>query len=203
MTEWRLYTDVRHELTKGFFETSRWVPPDHQVGHFERTRMVADLIHELKPYSVLDLGCGDGSLLYLIRDIPSWGYDLGTENIAQATARGVDARLGDFLTDSVDYSADLISCTEVVEHLLDPHTFIAGLPGRKLVLSSPSAETGDWHYVDHAWAWDMDGYAQMVTDAGWTVREQRECVGPAFAHLPNDPRPLRFQALYATREGSE
>ena len=149
--------------------------------------------------SVVDLGCGDGSLLNLLRDLPlpMWGYDAGVENVQRATDFGLDVRRADLLSDPVEYG-DLIVASEVVEHLLDPHKFIAALPGERLVVSSPSAETDEWHYEHHAWAWDLDGYAQLVRDAGWTVVEQVECSGGVNFH-GGSCRPQRFQAIAAVR----
>lgn len=165
--------------------------------------MVANLVrrfvHSHPVASVVDLGCGDGSLLNLLRDLPvaMWGYDAGVENIEQAGWANLDVRRADFHADPVEYG-ELIVASEVVEHLLDPHKFIAGLPGERLVVSSPSAETDEWHYEHHAWAWDLDGYAQLVRDAGWTVVEQVECSGGVNFH-GGVTRPQRFQAISAVR----
>lgn len=205
MTEWRLFEPgtVPFFTTPAFFEAHPWIAPAHQLGHAERTTMVADLIRKFVPVhavtSVVDLGCGDGSLLALVRDlpIPMWGYDAGTANGEQARGNGLDVRPADLLTDPVEY-ADLIVCTEVVEHLVDPHGFIASLPGTKLILSSPSAEDGDWHYEHHSWAWDMDGYAAMVERCGWTVVDHVECDAPDNHH-GGVQRPQRFQALSAIK----
>lgn len=166
--------------------------------------MVADLIREFvtdhSVASLVDLGCGDGSLLGQIRDLPirMWGYDAGTGNREQATAHGLDVRPADLLTTPLEYG-DLIVATEVVEHLVDPHAFIRSLPGDKLILSSPSAEDGDWHYEHHAWAWDMDGYAHLAATCGWTVVEQVECDAPDNFHGAVR-RPQRFQAIAAVRQ---
>lgn len=206
MSEWRLFEEgtvpffTEHE----FFEAHPWIHPNHQMGHAERTAMVADLIRKVVPNytvtSLVDLGCGDGSLLAQIRDlpIPMWGYDAGVQNREQAHAAGLDVRPADLLTDSLDY-ADLIVATEVVEHLVDPYGFISALPGTKLILSSPSAEDGEWHYEHHAWAWDMKGYADLATSCGWTVIHHVECDAPDNFH-GGVQRPQRFQALFVTRQ---
>lgn len=206
MTEWRLFPagTVPDFTTPAFFEAHPWIDPIHQRGHAERTAMVADLVRkfvaEHKVTSIVDLGCGDGSLLGQIRDlpmIPMWGYDAGTQNVHRAQVAGLDVRPADLLTSPVEYG-DLIVATEVVEHLLDPHHFIASLPGDKLILSSPSAETGDWHYVHHAWAWDMDGYAALAESCGWTIVDHVECDGQDNDH-GGVRRPQRFQAMSLVR----
>jgi hypothetical protein len=92
----------------------------------------------------------------------------------------------------------MVTLSEVVEHLADPHQFLSTLPGDTLVVSSPSAETDEWHYADHAWAWDLDGYRDLVSNAGWHVVKQEECVGGTNNH-GGIVREQRFQAIVARR----
>ena len=206
--EWQLFEPgtVPNFTAPEFFKAHPWINPAHQYGHAERTVMAAGLIRkfvaEYPVATLVDLGCGDGSLLGMLRDLPAraWGYDAGLANVAQASQAGLDVRWADLLADDLEYG-ELIVATELVEHLADPRAFIRSLPGRRLVLSSPSAEDGDWHYEHHAFAWDLDGYAAMVTDCGWTVVEHVECDAPDNFH-GGVQRPQRFQAIAAIREGS-
>lgn len=205
MSEWRLFPEdtVPVWTTPEFFAAHPWVSPTHQFGHAERTKMVATLVRRFVAThpvsSLVDLGCGDGSLLNLLRDLPlsMWGYDAGVQNCEQAAAADLDVRRADFFTDPVEFG-ELIVATEVVEHLVDPHTFIANLPGNRLILSSPSAEDADWHYEHHAWAWDPHGYAALVTGCGWTIVEHAECDATGNIH-GGVWRPQRFQAISAVR----
>lgn len=205
MTEWRLFPNrtVPVFTTVEFFENHPWVPPGHQRGHRERTEMVATLIGSLNEQdpitSLTDLGCGDGSLLTKLKPLgfPMWGYEAGVENIDQAWKAGLDVRKANILDNNLEYG-NVIVASEVIEHLFDPHGFVAGLPGHRLVLSSPSAENAYWHYEHHAWAWGLAGYRKLVEDAGWKVIEQREC--DAEANFHNGMwQPQRFQAIAATR----
>lgn len=204
--EWRLFEEgtVPFYTTAEFFAAHPWIPPELQHGHRERTEMAARVIRgfvaEHSPTSLVDLGCGDGSLLNLIRDlpIPMWGYDAGEQNIAIGQANGLDTRRTDLIGQTPIEWGDLIVATEMIEHLVDPHSFVRDLPGNKLVLTSPSAETGDWHYEHHAWAWDLDGYRELAEGAGWTVTHQEECDATATWHN-GIYAPQRFQALTAVR----
>ena len=206
MAEWKLFDgDPPGYTSPGFFRDHPWVPPAWQAGHAERTVMAADVIRkavaEHGPGTLSDLGCGDGSLLDTIRDLPvrAWGYDAGTANVAAAAARGLDVRQADILASEpgLDYG-ELVTCCEVLEHLASPQSFLAALPGTLLVLTSPSAESAHWHYEHHAWAWDTTGYAALVTGAGWRVTVHDECDGGMNYH-GGETRPQRFQAVLAVR----
>lgn len=205
MTEWRLFPEGTTPKcsTLEFFEHHPWTSPDDQTGHAERTAMVSRIVREYvsenSVVSLSDLGCGDGSFLETIRNLsfPSWGYDAGSANVRIAREKGLDVRQGDIFATDTEYG-ELITCNEVVEHLEDPHGFLARLPGKLLVISSPSAETDDWHYADHTWAWDLEGYADLVTGSGWTVVHHEECDG-GVNHHGGITRPQRFQAIMGVR----
>lgn len=206
--EWKLFQDGRVPKcsTVPFFERHPWTPPEAQMGHAERTAMVRQLVADVvqdEPglLTLSDLGCGDGSLLRALDGLglKVWGYDAGRDNVAKAVAAGLDVQREDILTGALEYGS-LVTCCEVVEHLYDPHGFLSRLTEHadRVVVSSPSAEDGEWHYVDHTWAWDLEGYAALVAGAGWEVVEQRECDGGVNHHF-GVVRPQRFQAIYARR----
>jgi trans-aconitate methyltransferase len=206
MTEWRLFPEgaVPDFSTPEFFGTHPWVPPHGQIGHQERTAMVVDLVanHIGTAQTLSDLGCGDGSLLAALegRHLPlrMWGYDAGRENVATALSAGLDVTHADFLTAQVDLG-DIVVMSEVLEHLADPHGFLAKLSANRLVASTPSSETGDWHYYHHAWAWDTAGFRDLLEGAGWSVVEQRTCFGGINVHCGRAGE-QHFQAVVAERE---
>lgn len=72
--------------------------------------------------SVLDLGCGRGEFLELMRSIgvPAKGIDLGAESIALCRAKGLEAEEADlfeYLGNLPEASLDGIFCSQVVEHI--------------------------------------------------------------------------------------
>jgi 2-polyprenyl-3-methyl-5-hydroxy-6-metoxy-1,4-benzoquinol methylase len=115
--------------------------------------------------------------------ITCWGYDFQPANVSSAPRRGVDVRYANFLQDDVEIG-DVAVCTECLEHLEDPHAFLARLAGqvKALVCSSPMNESDVLHDSLHAWAWDVDGYKAMLTGAGFQVIETRE-LWPFQIHL--------------------
>lgn len=97
-------------------------------------RHVIEIIKELKPISILDVGCGDGVLISTLQKekVGSvWGgADLSAEAIAFAKAfnNKVEWFCGDF-RDEVNKKYSLVTCTEVLEHIPDEMLsgFIQGL----------------------------------------------------------------------------
>lgn len=127
--------------------------------------------------SLSDLGCGDGGLLQLVGEripaITAWGYDFMPANPAGWKER-------DILADSLDVFGkdqnkvifgDITVCTEVLEHIADPHGVVKWihLNTHFLIASSPWTETDQSHDECHAWAWDMDGYRALMEQGGFTV----------------------------------
>lgn len=177
MSEWRLFEEgtVPEYTTPEWYLGREHAPHLDQELHRGRLLRSASLVaHAAITYSlrtVVDLGAGDGGLLSLLGPaLKGWGYDLAPANVDAAFERGVDVRIGDVLTDPVDW-ADMAVATEMLEHLVDPHGFVQTIAEncRVLVASSPWTETPDSHYEFHTWCWDADGYRELVERAGWKV----------------------------------
>lgn len=82
---------------------------------------VRDRVLELKPQSILDVGCGDGRLLNLIGNSVSvrTGVDLSEQAIAFARAFNPDANWFHCAAADVPGSFDLVTCIETLEHIPD------------------------------------------------------------------------------------
>ncbi|SPE42617.1 Methyltransferase type 11 [Candidatus Sulfopaludibacter sp. SbA3] len=72
--------------------------------------------------NVLDIGCGRGEFLEMMRDagVPARGIDLSEESVATCRHKGLAAETADlfrYLADLPEASLDGIFCSQVVEHL--------------------------------------------------------------------------------------
>ena len=72
--------------------------------------------------NVLDIGCGRGEFLKMMRDagIPARGVELSAESVAICRAEGLDAEIADvypYLAALPEGSLDGVFCSQVVEHL--------------------------------------------------------------------------------------
>lgn len=155
---------------------------DHinESGHRPRLMQVLDFLLQIleqhPDLSICDFGCGNAGL---IREIESkvsnkiWGYDLCPANVEDAATKGnQNVFYKDFvIEDDITYP-DIAICTEVLEHLVDPDTFIKKLlnNGVKFIIaSSPDYETPSYHAPFHLWVFNGDSYKEMFVDAGWNV----------------------------------
>lgn len=181
MTAWRLF----EEGTIPPWTTAEWYAGRDRAPHVDEAvhrgrldlaaRMVRHAAHELELSTVVDLGCGDGGLLWLLDKVrpplDCWGYDLQQSNVGPAVAeRGVDVRYGDVLWGEMEWG-EIAVATEMLEHLVDPHAFVRRIAqhSRVLVASSPHTERPGNAYEFHTWAFDLAGYHELLEQAGFEV----------------------------------
>lgn len=147
---------------------------------------------------VLDVGCGAGLLAEPLARLGAavTGIDAAAESIAvardHAKARGlvIEYRVGGIEV-AAGETFDLVTCMEVIEHVADPTTFVAGLAsalasGGVLILSTPnrtplsrvamiSLAEGFGQIPRGTHDWDRfvtpDELADMLAAAGLTVRD--------------------------------
>lgn len=192
MTEWRLYPDhdVPPVSTFDFHADRPRAPHLEQPVHWGRLIKARDFValaaqmieansplgHYPRPFTVSDLGCGDGGLLQLLgqlEGVDAWGYDFCPANQAGWAERGVTAEALDVFGEDVGRVkvGEIAVCTEVLEHIADPHKAVRWIAGQAsyLVASSPATETDLSHDECHAWAWDMAGYRDLLEGGGFAV----------------------------------
>lgn len=99
---------------------------------------------------VLDLGCGDGSLLALLRDnknVRGYGLEIDTDNIVECVARGVDVIHQDLdagLDNFDDQSFDTVIMTQSLQQTTAPDRIVEEMLriGRQAVVTFPNF--GHW-----------------------------------------------------------
>lgn len=200
MAEYKLFEgDVPFVSTEAFHHHRDRAPHLEQPTHQPRLFQARDFVvrasqNDGGQVSVSDLGCGDGGLLSLLQPLPEvsrcWGYDFQPSNEQGWRERGVTAERRDVFgvdRDTIQYGRVVVT-TEVLEHLADPHAAVRKFAEQAdyLVASSPHDEHAGSHDECHAWAWDMEGYRNLVEDNGFEVIE----------HVRVD---WKFQALLAVR----
>jgi methionine biosynthesis protein MetW len=99
---------------------------------------------------VLDVGCGDGSLLTLLRDtrqVDGRGIELSRENVNLCLAKGLPVIQGDADTDLADYpddSFDYVILSQTIQATRQPRVVLEHMLriGRKGIVSFPNF--GHW-----------------------------------------------------------
>ncbi len=141
------------ERNEALYESFWEDAPDyvkHNPGARHRRRQILGLIAQAPASSLLDVGCGDGTLLASARqirpDIAVWaGADLSPAQVERNRSRssGVDFYTLDIEKAALDRTFDLVLCSEVIEHLVDQPRALRHLaamlnPGGRLVLTCPT-----------------------------------------------------------------
>ena len=178
------------------FRTREQADVDYQVArsngswweHQVRTMVTGGLIAWLEPSSIIDPACGDASLVLAAHRLHSISRatlcDISepsvTAVIDQARAEGLPAscevidavkRLEIAVANGQHW--DVIVLTEFLEHVPDPDLILrlARQVASQLVASSPLIPPpGDDGNPEHLWAFDNEGYNDMLHDAGWEPR---------------------------------
>lgn len=114
--------------------------------HRHLHRIIKEIIQSLKFQSVLDVGCGAGSLLAELKSefphIKPMGVDVSSSAIELARRRVPDAdfRVLDIAQSSLDTKFDLVVCSEVLEHIPDDiaaMTNLSKMTKKYLLVSTP------------------------------------------------------------------
>jgi SAM-dependent methyltransferase len=189
VSTWKLFDGDVAAVSTADFHADR-----ERARHLEQPRHAARLHHAASlvdaavglatakglPGTVSDLGCGDGGLLQLLagRHHDAWGYDFCPANTAGWDERGVKAEFLDvFGADQAKAKLGTVTVvTEVLEHLTDPAAALRWIASwsRFLVASSPWDETPEHHDECHAWAFDFDGYKQLIGQGGFRILRHYE-----------------------------
>ncbi|HUB17925.1 MAG TPA: class I SAM-dependent methyltransferase [Acidobacteriaceae bacterium] len=152
-----------------------------EIGHYGA---IYNYVRVLEPRSILDVGCGHGLLISLLRSLPYESYlglDLSPEAIRMAGERHTDARTTFIVADAdaflCDQTFDLIIFNECLYYMKDPRGLLMSYarwlrPGGHILVSmyiSPENKKiwrlldGDFILKDSMVAWNLR------ISGGWSV----------------------------------
>lgn len=121
-------------------------------GLLENTRFDLQIIASwIKPESrVLDLGCGNGDLLYALgrhKHVHGTGIEMSEDKVARCIERGLTVLQGDFMEEVHDYPDlrfDYIILSQTLQQVMEPQSLIPELlrVGKRVIVSFPNF--GHW-----------------------------------------------------------
>jgi SAM-dependent methyltransferase len=131
------------------------------------------------PRSILDLGCGNGSLLLALgRRWPGArlrGLDPSQESVGRARDAGIDARCGSVGVAPLD-PADLVVSVNVIEHVEDPQWFVRSVatlvtPRGTALVACPDGGRAwlELLFADHLWSFMPAHLSRLAAGAGLEV----------------------------------
>lgn len=172
---------------------------DSQEDDPRYVRFYARLERALQRYvsgrMLLDVGCGDGVFLAALSD--QWtkrGVEPSVSGARLAQKKDLDVVCANLDTLNVEGRADLISVLDVIEHVVDPHAFVASFkrhlrPGGHTVLltgdvaSYPARTAGPhWSYLrwcGHVSVFSRAGLRRLLESHGFEILYWQRCEHPS------------------------
>jgi SAM-dependent methyltransferase len=150
-----------------------------------RQKMQQMFLYDLKPGKLLDVGCGDGKFLNLMRGL-GWavdGVDFDSKAIINAKEKyGLNLHCG--ALEGVNFpkeSFDAVTMSHVIEHLPDPLLLLQEVrrilkPGGRLVVTTPNSD-GYGHQKFAAYWFGIDPPRHMKIYSPRTLRICAEKLG--------------------------
>ena len=150
--------------------------------------------------TILDVGCGDGFHLDLLRRYgnPSWrllGVDLDPRAVQRARSRGLQVLLGGLDDVGVEHgSVDLALCIQTIEHVADPAALLLGVrrvlrpEGRALIVTDNTGSLdfrlfqhrhwGGYHFPRHWNLFDKTSIGKLALKSGLKVESLQTITSP-------------------------
>ncbi len=159
---------------------------------------------QLQPDTVIDCGCGDGSLLSVVSNCipcgPLYGFDIAA-SVPVGLREAIHFEqhdLGTPVPASMEGKFDLVLCSEVIEHVLDDQAVLANLfalvrPGGTVVLTTQTGRIYKTEqFLGHIRHYPLEKLTQRVEATGLHIVRAFRCGWPWLnmqkiaAHLLQD-----------------
>ena len=140
----------------------RWLAPLMYLHPGARAETDAGIAYQPMPVGgrrLLDVGCGDGSLVAYLSGL-GWdaeGIDVDSAAVAAARRQGLRVQLGTLASEPYPpRSFDVLTMSHVIEHVIDPIALLRDChrvlkPGGTLVLFTPNVESWGHDRFREAW----------------------------------------------------
>jgi len=155
-------------------------------------RLIKNVIATLNFHSVLDVGCGEGTLLKEIADwkrgIEVFGTDISEKAVEYAISRiAGDFRVVDILKETLPREFDLVICSEVLEHLEDDVQALINIRkmvGKYLVVLVPLEQGADiCKSVGHVQSYTKEAFLQKMRDANFEILSAKKWGFPFYSPI--------------------
>lgn len=145
--------------------------------------------------TILDVGCGDGTFLStLSNEWSKQGVEPSRSGARLSQQRNLDVACTTLDATTKAYEVDLISALDVIEHVVDPHSFVKSLKrslrkGGVVLLLTGDADAyaariagPQWSYLKwcgHISVFSQAGLRQLLEAHGFEVLASRRCEHPS------------------------
>lgn len=136
--------------------------------------------HPVTSGKILDVGCGVGDTLMLLKELgwETFGMDIDEAAVAMAKKRGVDhVRIGFYqdISSYPDHYFDAVRLYHVIEHLDDPVRCLRLVKkklkkGGQLIIGTPNAESSMAHLFGTYW-YNLDAPRHLILFSPRTLRQ--------------------------------
>ena len=187
--------DAYARLTDSYFE-----PPAIPEQYKQFYRSLEQLAKRHAPgKTVLDVGCGDGLFLEsLSNEWVKWGIEPSPIGVELARKRSLNVACGTLDNSTGRYGVDLVCALDVIEHVLEPHSFLEAVKhqlnpgGIVLILTGDSTSLpariagAQWSYLrwcGHVSVFSARGLQRILRDHGFQILAWKRCHHPASPGL--------------------
>lgn len=185
----------------------RRTPFDTMLARVAASLVWLDVPHYVPGGRLLDVGCGNGRFLGHMKAL-GWqaeGVEFSSDGVAACSRAGLDVHHGDLASaDFADERFDAITARHVIEHVPDPHAFVAELarilkPGGTLVIETPNADAlGRGWFGPHWFANEVPRHLFLFTPAALDTLGTRYGLVRQSLYLETSPKILLNSIDYAT-----